>query len=145
MTGSPFHVSEELNKNARTARTSSTAAWVGVALIVHVMLISPFLIVHGPTWFLHLGREFEPPIDLAREKLGDDVVVPHEIGHDGKSFWVLARDPLLTQGADIRHFLDRPAYRAQRIAYPLIASPWGLGGEHLLLWGLIITNLGTVA
>ena len=139
------HAIEELNARGGAQPRSKALAWVTVAFVFYALLISPFLILYGPAWFLHLGREFEPALDLARDKLGDDVVVPHVIGHDGKSFWVLARDPLLTEGKALAHLLDRPTFRAQRIAYPLLASPWYLGGETMLLWGLIASNLIAVA
>jgi len=95
----------------------------------------------GVAWFLHLGHNFQPNIDLARRLFGPGVVIPHIVGHDGQYFWVLARDPLLLHGHADRLLLDRPSYRAQRIAYPLLASPWRLLGERGLLWGLVITNV----
>jgi hypothetical protein len=73
--------------------------------------------------------------------LGADVPVPHIDGQDGRASWVLARDPLLLDGHDVARHLDRPAYRAQRIAYPALAAPWRLGGERALVWGLLLTNL----
>lgn len=94
-------------------------------------------------WFLHLG-ETGPALERARELLGGDIDVPHRIGHDGASFWALARDPLLTDPAATSALLDRPAYRARRIGYPLLASPWRLGGEQALLWGLVLTNIAAV-
>jgi hypothetical protein len=94
-------------------------------------------------WFLHLGRT-GPALGEARRLLGDDVEVPNRIGHDGASFWVLARDPLLVDPDAAEPLLDRPAYRARRIGYPLLAAPWRLGGEQALLWGMVVTNLAAV-
>jgi hypothetical protein len=98
----------------------------------------------GPGYFLQLGRTSDS-LDLAREVIDEQVPVPLVVGHDGERFWVLARDPLLTDGEDLAARLDRPAYRAQRIGYPLLASPWHLAGEDALLWGLFATNLAAVA
>jgi hypothetical protein len=94
----------------------------------------------GADWFLHLGKE-SPALPLARHVLGDDVAVPLNDRHDGETFWVLARDPLLRQGEDTGKNFDHPAYRAQRILYPWLASPWRAFGEDALLWGLIATNV----
>lgn len=103
----------------------------------------------GPSYFLGLGRTSDN-LEEAQDVFGPDVVVPFRIGHDGERFWALARDPLLLEGDDLADRLDRPAYRAQRIGYPMLAAPWRLAGERPLLWGLFVTNLlvvgaGTVA
>jgi len=99
----------------------------------------------GSAWFLHLGRESPATVHSARQLFGPRVVVPHAIGHDGRMSWALARDPLLVHGRADRLLLDRPAYRAQRIAYPLIAAPWRVFGERALLWGLVATNVAIIA
>jgi hypothetical protein len=117
-----------------------------VGLAVHVALV--FVLLVGadwrPEWFVHLGSE-RIPVQLARSVLGNDVLVPHLDGHDGRFFWVLARDPLLLDGKTVvAPNLDRPAYRAQRILYPALAAPWRMFGEHALLWGLVVTNLAVV-
>jgi hypothetical protein len=98
----------------------------------------------GPDWFLHLGKQ-SPALPLARHVLGDDVAVPLADRHDGETFWVLARDPLLRQGTDTGSNFDHPVYRSQRILYPWLASPWRVFGEQSLLWGLIVTNVVVVA
>lgn len=94
----------------------------------------------GPSYFIGLG-ERSTALEFARDILGEEVSVPLADGHDGESFWLLARDPSLSAGEDLAQYLDRPLYRAQRIGYPLLASPWGVLGEHALLWGLVVTNL----
>jgi hypothetical protein len=84
-------------------------------------------------------------LPLAVRIFGPDLLVPHRDGHDGQAFWLLARDPLLRHPDQIRPHLDRPAYRSQRVLYPLAAAPWRMAGERALLWGLLITNLAVVA
>ncbi len=115
-------------------------AALAMAVVVAVMAISQ----GGPAYFIQLGDKSRA-LDFAREVLGEDVPVPLEDGHDGESFWLLARDPTLSGGADLAEHFDRPTYRAQRIGYPLLASPWRLGGEQALVWGLVATNLAAVA
>jgi hypothetical protein len=109
-----------------------------------ILVVGFALRFHGdPAWFLHFGYgSRERP--LALRILGDNLITPYEDGHDGPRFWLLSRDPFLLRPGEASAYLDRPAYRAQRIAYPILAAPWRLGGEHTLLWGLIVTNLAVV-
>ncbi len=58
--------------------------------------------------------------------------LPTGIGHDGQQFYAIARQP--THLSDIAPDLDRPRYRLQRIAFPLIVwilHPQG-GGQGLV-------------
>lgn len=120
--------------------------WAVLGLSVHLLLVAAFLVRGGgsPQYFIHFGTEASVT-PFARRLLGPDLLTPHTDGHDGQAFWLLARDPLLIHGEDVLvPFLDRPAYRAQRIGYPAIAAPWRLAGETGLLWGLLSTNLVVV-
>jgi len=56
-------------------------------------------------------------------------------GYDGQFAYQIARDPL---GAP--RFLDVPAYRFQRILYPLIAGAWAFGQAWRVPWTLIAVN-----
>jgi len=56
-------------------------------------------------------------------------------GYDGQFAYQIARDPL---GAS--RFLDVPAYRYQRILYPLTAWALSLGQGTLVFWTLIAVN-----
>ena len=126
---------------ARMTRVAVRWALYGLAL--HVVLTGLFLVRYdgNAEWFVHFGEE-TIPTDLARRVLGDDVLVPHDDGHDGRFFWLVARDPLLLDGETVlAPNLDRPGYRAQRILYPALAAPWRVFGEDALVWGLLVTNL----
>jgi hypothetical protein len=122
------------------------ARWALMALAAHLVLSGVLLAANdgNPEWFIHFGDR-SPGLPLGEQVLGDDVLVPHEDGQDGVYFWVLARDPLLGDADQAVRFLDRPAYRSQRLAYPLLAAPWRAGGEQALVWGLLATNLLAVA
>jgi hypothetical protein len=126
----------EATGNGRGATQAAVRATVAFALITLILASS----LGGPGYFLQLGEKSEA-LPLVRELLGPDIPVRALIGHDGERFWSLARDPLLLEGQPLADRLDRPAYRAQRIAYPLLAAPWRAGGETALLWGLVLTNV----
>jgi len=98
----------------------------------------------GAGWFVKFGSE-SANTGFGREVLGPDVPVPFDESQDGVQFWLLARDPFLRDAPALEASLDRPAYRAQRIAYPWLAAPWRLGGEQALVWGLVLVNAGALA
>lgn len=136
MTVSPSHA---------PARTPARAClrWAIGAVVLYACFAAILLVTAGrgdPAWFIHLGSE-RIPVALARRVLGPGVAVPQLDGHDGRFFWVQARDPLVFHPRADAANLDRPAYRAQRMAYPLLAAPWRAMGEYGLVWGLVITNL----
>lgn len=56
-------------------------------------------------------------------------------GYDGQFAYQIARDPV-----NASRFLDVPAYRYQRILYPLIARTLALGQAGLIPWALIAVN-----
>jgi hypothetical protein len=58
------------------------------------------------------------------------------IGYDGQQAYAIAVDPC---GASSK--LDHPAYRYQRILYPMVARILVLGGEDLIPWSLLVVNL----
>jgi hypothetical protein len=113
---------------------------------VHAAVASVVLATAGfrPEKFVQFGMK-SPSWPVAQQVLGPDVPARGGYGHDGKEFWLLARDPTLEGGPALARALDRPAYRAQRILYPLLAAPWRIVGERALLWGLLITNLAAVS
>lgn len=123
-----------------------TVRWALFGLAIHVVLSGLFLVRYdgNAQWFVHFGREGSV-LPVARDVFGADLLIPHEDGHDGQAFWLLARDPLLLDGTTVLEpNLDRPGYRAQRILYPAVAAPWRLLGEQALTWGLLLTNLAIV-
>ena len=95
---------------------------VGLVALAYVVLT---LVRYGgnPIQFALVGSRFDPG------------VAGGTWGYDGQFAYQIARDPL---GA--ARFLDFPAYRYQRILYPLVA--WGLavGQGALVPWTLIAVN-----
>jgi len=77
----------------------------------------------------------------AEKLLGREVVVAPRAGHDGKFFFSQAMDPFLLEPDVHAIYLDRPTYRAQRMAYPTLASLGGLLPPSATVWGLIVVNV----
>lgn len=77
-----------------------------------------------PLSFAIVGTKFDPGLPDGTQ------------GYDGQFAYQIARDPL---GAS--PYLDVPAYRYQRMLYPLLAWCLSLGNERLLPWALILINL----
>jgi hypothetical protein len=127
--------------------TAARSAARRVALVTALVAIGVVALLAatrgGPAWFVKFGTE-STITNYGRTVLGQDVAVPFDEAQDGAQFWTLARDPFLRDDTRLEQELDRPAYRAQRIAYPWLAAPWRIGGEDALLWGLVATNVAAL-
>jgi hypothetical protein len=78
---------------------------------------------HNVLYYVHIGSKFA---------LHDPHGTP---GYDGQFYYYLARDPL-----HAAPFLNHPAYRYQRIVYPLIVAVLSLGQENLIPYMLLLVN-----
>jgi len=126
------------------ARDSAVARVLLVTLAIHVTLVAAILLVkRDPVWFVHFGSS-DPASAHAHAALGGRAD-NGPYGHDGQVFWALAHDPFLVHPDRVAVDLDRPVYRAQRVLYPVLVSPWLLVNESALLWGMVLTNLAVVA
>lgn len=112
---------------------------------MHAALVAiPLLKFSGnPEWFIHFGRR-STVVAEGRRVLGPRVLVPHGQGQDGQTFWLMARDPLLLHPARLAAAEDRPAYREQRVLYPLVVAPFRALGERAMVWALLLVNLAAV-
>lgn len=90
-------------------------------------------------WILHLGNG--DPLVFAeigtRFAAGDPAGTE---GYDGQFFYYIAVDPLNAPPK-----IDVPAYRFQRILYPMLSRLLSLGKVELIPWLLIAVNLGGLA
>ena len=80
-------------------------------------------------------------LGVDREQLPEGLtVLPNSAGYDGLSFYRLALNPFTGKQVDFGISLDTPAYRHQRIGYPLLV--WLLsGGKPLLVpWTMVLVN-----
>ncbi len=81
-----------------------------------------------PMAFVMIGRQFDPAHGT------------YEMGYDGQFAYQIALDP---SGA--APYLDIPAYRYQRILYPMLARLLALGNPTAIPWTLILINLASLA
>ncbi|TDA66246.1 MAG: hypothetical protein D9V45_04725 [Chloroflexi bacterium] len=81
-----------------------------------------------PMAFVMIGRQFDPAHGV------------YEMGYDGQFAYQIALDP-----AGAAPYLDIPAYRYQRILYPLLARALALGNAAAIPWTLILINLASLA
>ncbi len=82
----------------------------------------------APKYFALIGTRYDPGLPDGRP------------GYDGQFAYQIARDP-----ANGWTKTDVPAYRYQRIVYPIAARVLALGNADLVPWTLILINLGALA
>jgi hypothetical protein len=120
--------------------------WVfGLALMLaHLMLVMPILARHGfdASVFIVAGDHFvtatETPSRIIVRALSD--------GYDGQFYYRLALAPLRPEAHAYGVTLDHPAWRAQRILYPLLARLLSMGVPAMVPWAMFFINLmGLVA
>ena len=73
--------------------------------------------------------------------LGPDFIIDKSAGYDGQFYYRLARDPFTSTRTAHGVTLDVPAYRQQRILYPVLAWCFSLGQAAWTPWALIAVNL----
>ena len=122
----------------RDASAEAPSAWHPVfpltrpAVVVgclYILLIGLDILIHhhDPLYYVHLGPRFvyHDPHALA--------------GYDGQFYYQIARDPL-----HAAPFLDKPAYRYQRIIYSLLVAVLSLGQARLIPYMLLLVNLASI-
>jgi hypothetical protein len=105
----------------------SRIPWLGlIAASIALVIVGIALVRHDsdPMEFVLLGRRYYP----------HDPKAP--VGYDGQFAYAIAVNPL---GA--APLLDDPAYRYQRILYPMLARAMALGQPELVPWTLIVLNV----
>ncbi len=81
-----------------------------------------------PMAFVVIGRQFDPARGVA------------ELGYDGQFVYQIAVNP-----GGAAPYIDVPAYRYQRILYPLLARLLALGNPEVIPWTLILINFASLA
>jgi hypothetical protein len=94
------------------------------------------------TRFVDAGDQFIPVASARSLGLS---VQPRSYGYDGQFYYLLALNPFSAQPAAPGAHFDLPAYRAQRILYPLLVWLLSLGGQPALVPAmLVVVNLGAI-
>jgi hypothetical protein len=94
----------------------------------------------GPGSFVVAGDQFVR-VDAAPAGLP----VTHGPGYDGQFFYRLALRPWTQQRTEFGITLDEPAYRQQRIVYPLLSFAIARGAARVTAWALLGWNLAAAA
>lgn len=131
---------QPLNSHERSPRAAVLPTLVGVALMLALVGLALRATSGDATVFIGFGIDSEPTLEYAEAELGEFARRIGQ-GHDGKFFFVQANDPLLLAPQGNAKILDYPAYRSQRMLYPLLAGVFGLLGSTGVVWGLLIVNV----
>lgn len=100
---------------------------VGLAALAGTLLLCLFILIDAggdPLSFAFIGTRFSE---------GDP---DGTVGYDGQFFYFIARD-----GADAVPYIDGPAFRYQRILYPVVSRALALGQADAVPWTLILVNV----
>ena len=113
---------------------------IGTVIALRVLIPNAM----DPTIFIALGEDAPVQTEYAVRLLGE-VTTRHDLGHDGKYFFAQANDPWYLDPEQHAAVLDRPAYRGQRMLFPLIAGGFGFFPPSVVVWSMLITNLLAMA
>lgn len=118
------------------ARVALAAALVfgflaGARLVAYRGDVTRF--IDGSTYFIEQA-ELPSPVTLRSDRRG----------FDGQFFFLLALDPSFSPRPGQRTFLDEPAYRQQRIGYPLLVHVLSFGAARAVPWVMVVVNLAAV-
>jgi hypothetical protein len=105
-----------------TAIASVTLVTVAVCLVYAAAVL--VVVEWDPMRFVLLGSRYAQGVPNGQQ------------GYDGQFSYQIARNPL--QGW---RYVDRPAYRYQRILYPLLARLFALGHRDWIPYTLILANI----
>jgi hypothetical protein len=102
------------------------------------LFIAARLVIHGgdPSAFVAAGDLFAD----AAQVPANLHVLAHSSGYDGQAYYRLALEPWTAKANDHGIWLDNPAYRQQRILYPVLAWLLSLGRPALVPAALIAVN-----
>ncbi len=100
-------------------RTSALAPTILVSVVYIIFLIGYF-------------DRHQVGVERLHEGAGD-------IPYDGAYFYAIATQPL-----DVSEELDYPAYRYQRILFPIVARLVGIGNPSIISWSMMVIVLGSI-
>ena len=122
---------------ARLRANRGIASVVVITAVLYGVIVAGRLALHhwDPSFFIVAGAVF---FDQSQAPQG--VMVRSGTGYDGQFYYSLALHPFTheREGYGIR--IDSPAYRSQRILYPVLAHLLALGEIRWIPWSMIIVN-----
>jgi hypothetical protein len=125
-------------------RLPATVMAALLAVLLYAGLLLPILARHhfDPSTFIDAGSTFTDKTKL----VSPIIVTPDYGGYDGQFYYRLALTPWDLHATAFGITLDKPAWRMQRIAYPVLAWAASLGRAGFVPWALVAVNLaGLVA
>jgi len=110
---------------------------VAVTFLSYLIILIFFLQRHNfsPGALIHVGSKFTENAYIV-----PDIPVNNEYGYDGQFYYRLALEPFYMDSS-LGPVLDAPAYRMQRIFYPVLVHVLSLGKSNLVPVNLIIVNI----
>jgi hypothetical protein len=114
-------------------------AFALAATLVYLLATLPILALHrfDASIFVVAGDHY---VDQSR-LISPIVVQPHSDGYDGQFYYRMALVPLAFTNPAYGVRLDNPAWRTQRIVYPLLAWAAALGSADWVPLSLLLVNL----
>lgn len=128
----------------RRRLTALTVATLGLVISVANVVTELSKVDWDPSYFAAFGEEALAERQYAEERLGEVFLRP-TLGHDGRFFFIQANDPWLLDPEGNARLLDRPAYRSQRMLFPLLAGGGGMLGPTAILWAMLAVNVAATA
>jgi hypothetical protein len=127
---------------SRYAWYDTPVVFAFLAVSCYLLLLVPMLIGHrfNLSVFIVAGDRFvdafhtNPPI----------LVRPHSDGYDGQFYYALATDPAHAGDAARGVVIDHPAWRAQRIFYPLVVYAVALGRASFVPAAMVAVNVASL-
>src|SRR3984893_1910126 len=118
---------QEVNLNRHPIFQMARPAVVVGCLYVLLIGLDFLINHHHALYYVHIGPRFVLHDPDAKA------------GYDGQFYYQIARDPL-----HAAPFLDKPAYRYQRIVYPLLVAILSVGQAKLIPYMLLLVNFVSI-
>jgi hypothetical protein len=110
---------------------------VAITAVLYGVVVLGRLAYHqrDASFFITVGDAFYDP-SLSPQKLSTG----SRYGYDGQFYYRLALDPFTNARVEYGIRIDNPAYRQQRIVYPVLAHILALGRIPWVAWSMIVVN-----
>ena len=119
-----------------TAYFEENKLLISCLLILFIFSLRLFVGEGNPTYFSVIGNQF-----VTDEPDETDYAVNAGFGYDGQFFYAIAQSPAVFSNELNGVKLDHPAYRHQRIMYPLLAYALAFGHVSLVPYSMILVNM----